>query len=177
MVIYCDNCGEKIEDSNASYCKKCGNPLHTQIRSSEESFIEKNKLPIIGALALIIILLLAALLLSTNFFSEPAETAANVENETQLDDANTTVIESEEAQAEPSEPDYESYSVPVSFEDTDTDGDGYVLLNDMNIAHTPQDVQYQMYADSDDDGDGKLNYHEYYKFMYKLNYDQASYGL
>lgn len=75
------------------------------------------------------------------------------------------------------EPDYESYSYTHSFESTDLDGDGYVLLNDMHMAHTPKDIQYQMYADSDDNHDGKLNEHEYYKFMYKLNYDKQSYGL
>lgn len=75
------------------------------------------------------------------------------------------------------EPDYESYSYSRSFESTDTNGDGYVLLSDMNIAHTPKNVQYQMYADSDDNHDGKLSEHEYYKFMYKLNYDKQSYGL
>ena len=34
-----------------------------------------------------------------------------------------------------------------------------------------------MFADSDMDGDGRLNRAEYYKFMYKLNYDKSSYGL
>lgn len=75
------------------------------------------------------------------------------------------------------EPNYESYSYSHSFEDTDSNGDGYVTLSDMNIAHTPKNIQNQMYSDSDDDGDGKLNRHEYYKFMYKLNYDKGSYGL
>ena len=75
------------------------------------------------------------------------------------------------------EPDYESYSYSRSFESTDINGDGYVTLSDMTIAHTPKNIQNQMYADSDDNGDGKLNRHEYYKFMYKLNYDKQSYGL
>lgn len=75
------------------------------------------------------------------------------------------------------EPDYESYYYTHSFEDTDINGDGYVTLSDMTIAHTPKNIQNQMYADSDDNGDGKLNRHEYYKFMYKLNYDKQSYGL
>ena len=75
------------------------------------------------------------------------------------------------------EPNYEAYDYPRTFASTDTDGDGYVLLGDMNIAHTPKNVQHQMYADSDDNHDGKLNEHEYYKFMYKLNYDKHSYGL
>lgn len=75
------------------------------------------------------------------------------------------------------EPDYESYSYSRSFESTDRNGDGYVTLSDMTIAHTPKNIQNQMYADSDDNGDGKLNRHEYYKFMYKLNYDKHSYGL
>lgn len=75
------------------------------------------------------------------------------------------------------EPNYESYSYSHSFGETDTDGDGYVVLSEMNIAHTPEYVQNQMFADSDDDGDGRLNQHEYYKFMYKLNYDFHSYGL
>ena len=73
--------------------------------------------------------------------------------------------------------DYESYYYSNSFEDTDTDGDGYVTLSDMNLAHTPFDIRDQMYTDSDDDNDGRLNHDEYYKFMYKLNYDRASYGL
>lgn len=47
----------------------------------------------------------------------------------------------------------------------------------MNLAHTPFDIRDQMYTDSDDDNDGRLNHDEYYKFMYKLNYDRASYGL
>lgn len=84
----------------------------------------------------------------------------------------TTSISIEEA-----EPDYASFHYSVSFEDTDKNNDGYVLLTDMNMPHTPQDIQYQMYADSDDDHDGKLNHDEYYKFMYKLNYDRGSYGL
>lgn len=75
------------------------------------------------------------------------------------------------------EPNYQAYSYSNSFEDTDTDGDGYVLLSDMNIAHTPENIQNQMFAESDDDGDGRLNHDEYYKFMYKLNYDRHSYGL
>lgn len=75
------------------------------------------------------------------------------------------------------EPNYESYYYFHSFEDTDKDGDGFVTLSDMNIAHTPKNIQNQMYSDSDDDGDGKLNRHEYYKFMYKLNYDYHRYGL
>lgn len=75
------------------------------------------------------------------------------------------------------EPDYEAYYYSNSFEDTDKNNDGYVLLSDMNIVHTPENVKNQMFADSDDDGDGKLNKHEYYKFMYKLNYDYHSYGL
>ncbi len=75
------------------------------------------------------------------------------------------------------EPDYESYHYTHSFSDTDSNGDGYVLLSDMHIAHTPENIQHQMYSDSDDNHDGKLNEHEYYKFMYKLNYDKQSYGL
>ena len=75
------------------------------------------------------------------------------------------------------EPDYESYSYTHTFADTDKDGDGYVVLSDMYIVHTPKNIQNQMYSDSDDDGDGKLNEHEYYKFMYKLNYDNHKYGL
>lgn len=75
------------------------------------------------------------------------------------------------------EPDYESYQYSNSFEYTDKNGDGYVYLSDMNIAHTPQDIQNRMFADSDDNHDGKLNSHEYYKFMYKLNYDKSSYGI
>ncbi len=75
------------------------------------------------------------------------------------------------------EPDYESFSYPHTFADTDKNGDGYVMLSDMNIAHTPKEIQRQMFADADDNGDGKLNEHEYYKFMYKLNYDFHSYGI
>ena len=75
------------------------------------------------------------------------------------------------------EPDYQSFSYSHSFEDTDKNGDGYVYLSDMNIAHTPKNIQNKMFADSDSDGDGRLNHDEYYKFMYKLNYDKSSYGL
>lgn len=75
------------------------------------------------------------------------------------------------------EPDYQSFSYSRSFEDTDKNGDGYVYLSDMNIAHTPKNIQNKMFADSDSDGDGRLNHDEYYKFMYKLNYDKSSYGL
>lgn len=87
-----------------------------------------------------------------------------------------TTLTQEVTISEP-EPDYESYSYSNSFEDTDKDGNGYVYLSDMNMPHTPQDAQNRMFADSDDDHDGKLNSHEYYKFMYKLNYDRPSYGI
>lgn len=75
------------------------------------------------------------------------------------------------------EPDYQSFSYSHSFEDTDKNNDGYVLLNEMTIAHTPKNIQDKMFADSDDNSDGKLNHDEYYKFMYKLNYDYHSYGI
>ena len=88
-------------------------------------------------------------------------------------DTATTVGDTEVS----TEPDYESYPVPVSFADTDLNGDGYVTLDDMNIAHTPQNIINQMYSDSDDNGDMLLNEHEYYKFMYKLNHDYESYGI
>ena len=86
-------------------------------------------------------------------------------------------MQSKSVTVKQAEPDYESYSYTWTFEQTDRNGDGYVTLSDMNIAHTPVNVRNQMYADSDDNGDGKLNRHEYYKFMYKLNYDKHSYGL
>lgn len=75
------------------------------------------------------------------------------------------------------EPDYQSFYYTHSFEDTDTNGDGYVYLSDMNIAHTPKNIVNKMFSDSDDNKDGRLNHDEYYKFMYKLNYDKSSYGL
>ena len=54
----------------------------------------------------------------------------------------------------------------MTFEDTDADGDGYVMLSEMIFEHTPEETRMQMFADSDDDKDGKLNKHEYYKIMY-----------
>ena len=91
-------------------------------------------------------------------------------------EAKATEIDSQVTSSR-TEPDYQSFSYTHSFEDTDTNGDGYVYLSDMNIAHTPRDIVKQMFADSDDDNDGRLNHDEYYKFMYKLNYDKSSYGL
>ena len=93
------------------------------------------------------------------------------------DDKYSPATQSKSVTVKQAEPDYESYSYSHTFEDTDKNGDGYVTLNDMNIAHTPKNIREQMYADSDDNNDGKLNSHEYYKFMYKLNYDKHSYGL
>ena len=75
------------------------------------------------------------------------------------------------------EPDYMSYTFNPTFEYTDKNNDGYVVLNDMNMPHTPKDAQNRIFSDSDDDHDGKLNKYEYHKFMYKLNYDRPSYGL
>ena len=91
-------------------------------------------------------------------------------------EAKSTEIDSQVTSTR-TEPDYESFSYTHTFEDTDTDGDGYVYLSDMNIAHTPKNIVNQMFSDSDDDHDGRLNHDEYYKFMYKLNYDKSSYGL
>lgn len=93
------------------------------------------------------------------------------------DNKYSPITKSKSVTVKQAEPDYESYSYTHTFEDTDKNGDGYVLLNDMVIAHTPKNIREQMYADSDDNNDGKLNSHEYYKFMYKLNYDKHSYGL
>ena len=97
-----------------------------------------------------------------------------VTNTSQATEINSDTVSSSSTS---DEIDYESYYYSNSFEDTDTDGDGYVTLSDMNLAHTPFDIRDQMYTDSDDDNDGRLNHDEYYKFMYKLNYDRASYGL
>lgn len=78
---------------------------------------------------------------------------------------------------EEAEPDYLSYTPIVSFGETDKNNDGYILLSDMNMPHTPVDAQNRIFSDSDDDHDGKLNYYEYHKFMYKLNYERPEYGL
>ena len=43
------------------------------------------------------------------------------------------------------EPDYQSFYYTHSFEDTDTNGDGYVYLSDMNIAHTPKNIVIVFY--------------------------------
>lgn len=72
---------------------------------------------------------------------------------------------------------YESYTPLISFDETDTNGDGYVTLSDMNIAHTPDNIKNQMYSDADEDNDGKLNPSEYKKFMYLMNVDKGKYGL
>lgn len=87
------------------------------------------------------------------------------------------VSSTKEISVKQAEPDYQSFTYSHSFVDTDENRDGYVVLSEMNIAHTPKNIQNRMLADSDDDGDGKLNHDEYYKFMYKLNYDRGSYGL
>lgn len=42
-----------------------------------------------------------------------------------------------------------------------------MYLSDMNIAHTPKNIQNKMFTDSDSDGNGRLNHDEYYKFIYK----------
>lgn len=75
------------------------------------------------------------------------------------------------------EPDYMAYTPFNSFSSTDKNNDGYVVLSDMNIAHTPKDIVNQMFSDADEDNDGKLNDYEYHKFMYLLNCDRESYGL
>ena len=108
-------------------------------------------------------------------------------NQSNNDDENTTVTSTPQAteinsdtvssSSTSDEIDYQAYRYSHSFEDTDSDGDGFVTLNDMNIANTPFDIRDQMYGDSDDDNDGRLNHDEYYKFMYKINYDRASYRL
>lgn len=87
------------------------------------------------------------------------------------------VSATKEISVKQAEPDYQSFTYSHSFVDTDKNRDGYVVLSEMNIAHTPKNIQNRMLADSDDDRDGKLNHDEYYKFMYKLNYDRGSYGL
>ena len=133
---------------------------------------------IFGLIGVILILIISIVIVSGGFglFNQPTSTTTNTTTNNTTT-ANTTTEISSQVTSTSTEPDYESFSYTHSFEDTDTNGDGYVSLSDMNIAHTPRNIQNQMFADSDDDGDGRLNSHEYYKFMYKLNYDRSSYGL
>lgn len=90
----------------------------------------------------------------------------------------TRIVEVEsEVTSTRTEPDYQSFSYSHPFEEADKDGDGYVYLSDMNMAHTPDYILNQMFSDSDNDNDGRLNHDEYYKFMYNLNYNKDHYGL
>ena len=168
MPKYCDQCGEKIEDEGTSFCPQCGNQLQSETKNEKTS-----NLLIYGIIGVVIILIVSIVIVSGGFvfFDQPASTANNTAT------VNTTTEIDSQVTSTNTEPDYESFSYSNSFEETDRNGDGYVTLSDMNIAHTPIDITNQMYADSDSDGDGRLNYHEYYKFMYKLNYDRDSYGL
>lgn len=78
---------------------------------------------------------------------------------------------------EKAEPDYMAYDPFISFSETDKYNKGYVLYSDMHLAHTPEDIGMQMFAESDENNDGKLNDYEYHKFMYLLNNNRAEYGL
>lgn len=124
---------------------------------------------------ILIIIIIACIAVGAIILLNSTDIEENTENNTTSIPNTVNNIESTNQNTE--EIDYESYDYPQSFEDTDTDNDGFVILDDMTIQHTPQNIQNQMYIDSDEDSDGKLNYHEYYKFMYKLNYDRESYGL
>lgn len=152
---YCSECGEKLNE-NSSFCPNCGEKIEKPTKKSSRNII------IITSLIIIIIILVTGIaILSTGTNQTPSENVSSY---------------AEPVNNDP-EPDYESYHYSNSFEDTDRDGNGYVTLSDMNIAHTPQNIINQMYSDADMNGDGKLNRHEYYKFMYLLNYDYESYGL
>lgn len=135
--------------------------------------MEKTKILLIILAILVICCVVVAGLILFNQTNNNDETT-NVTNISQATEINS---DSSSSSSTSDEIDYQEYSYSHSFEDTDSDGDGFVTLNDMNLAHTPFDIRDQMYADSDDDNDGRLNHDEYYKFMYKLNYDRASYGL
>jgi hypothetical protein len=250
MTRYCSECGERLDDKNASFCEKCGARLD---KKSNEPKKNNNNL-IIGLVVIVAILLAGVAFVSGGFglFGEstsilimsesPLSNSANFTAElvsgnqavsgkelkiTFKNNKNTydftattdnaglanvipnveegeydvevkfagddkysqsstsgkfnvetkiTEIDSQVTSTR-TEPDYESFSYPYSFEESDKNGDGYVYLSDMNIAHTPQNIVKQMFADSDNNGDGRLNHDEYYKFMYKLNYDKSSYGL
>ena len=96
--------------------------------------------------------------------------SVTIENgDVKVDTISSTDLESSDS--------YVSYTPLISFDETDTNGDGYVTLSDMNIAHTPDNIKQQMYSDADEDNDGKLNPSEYKKFMYLMNEDRGRYGL
>ncbi|MBR0059112.1 MAG: zinc-ribbon domain-containing protein [Methanobrevibacter sp.] len=249
MTKYCSECGEKLNDENASFCPQCGE------RVNEDTKVEKNNKPLILGLVAIVVVLIIAIGFVTGGFAlfgestsilliseSPVSNSGNFtvelvsgnqgvsgkdiqitfKNSTNSYDFTAITDNSGLANVIPNvgageydvevkftgddkysksstsgkfnvetkiteidsqvtstrtEPDYESFSYTHSFEDTDKNGDGYVYLSDMNIAHTPKNIVKQMFADSDSNGDGRLNHDEYYKFMYKLNYDKSSYGL
>ena len=232
MVKYCSECGAKLNDDD-KFCRNCGNSQNdSETNNSETDSNNKNKLIIIGILAIIVIL---SALFITTFKSNTELTILTESPITGNDEFRVELSSSDEgisaeeihiifagsgtiyeydvttdsggiAKIMPNipngeyevtcifngdkdysksnttkslsiEPDYMSYSYPQSFEDTDKNNDGYVDLSDMNIAHTPKSIQNQMFSDSDNDHDGRLNKNEYYKFMYKLNYDKQKYGL
>lgn len=93
------------------------------------------------------------------------------------DDKYSACDASGEITVKEAEPDYMSYEPFISFVHTDSNGNGYVEYNEMNLAHTPINIGTQMFSDSDEDGDGRLNDYEYHKFMYILNNERPKYGL
>ena len=54
MTKYCSECGEKLNDENASFCPQCG------ARVNEDTKVEKNnKSLILGLVAIVVVLIIA----------------------------------------------------------------------------------------------------------------------
>ena len=67
---FCSNCGAEITNSE-NFCEECGENLNSEIKPSNDSFIEKYKFPIIVALIAIILLVAGGLIINSmnNSFS------------------------------------------------------------------------------------------------------------
>ena len=149
--MYCQKCGEENK-GNPTYCKKCGTKLKNKeiINEPPKTDNNKNKIIIIGLVAVIVILIVGMLFVGGVFKSEtPQANASNSKNTSPSSSVDVPQSSSSEASPAPSSTPSSISIIGGSFSTGSGDADKTYARINVGTAHAGENVIVQIFYSRD----------------------------
>ncbi|WP_296797696.1 hypothetical protein [uncultured Methanobrevibacter sp.] len=149
--MYCPKCGEENK-GNPTYCKKCGTKLKNKeiINEPPKTDNNKNKIIIIGLVAVIVILIVGMLFVGGVFKSEtPQANASNSKNTSPSSSVDVPQSSSSEASPAPSSTPSSISIIGGSFSTGSGDADKTYARINVGTAHAGENVIVQIFYSRD----------------------------
>ena len=149
--MYCPKCGEENK-GNPTYCKKCGTKLKNKeiINEPPKTDNNKNKIIIIGLVAVIVILIVGMLFVGGVFKSEtPQANASNSKNTSPSSSVDVPQSSSSEASPAPSSTPSSISIIGGSFSTGSGDADKTYARINVGTSHAGENVIVQIYYSRD----------------------------